>query len=367
MSTHSSEPAPLIVVDVPIHGHPHQVLVGEGILGSLGERLRPLGLGTRCALVTDSNVGPLYGDACAASLEEAGFDPHRIEAPAGEASKSVPVAESICREMMRAGLDRKSFLIALGGGVVGDLAGFAAAIFYRGIPYIQVPTSVVAQVDSSVGGKTGVNTPEGKNLIGAFHQPRLVLADVATLQSLPEREFNEGFAEIIKHAVIRDRGLLDLVDTVADRNNLAPLIERNVAIKAKVVVEDEKETSGVRALLNFGHTIGHAIEAAAGYGELLHGEAISLGMLAAARISMEIAGLPKDGFERIHASLKRFGLPLTLPPRLETPALMDLLARDKKFVDGSIRFVVSSALGSAEVSEEVDATRIEAAIESLRG
>jgi len=177
----------------------------------------------------------------------------------------------------------------------------------------------------------------------------------------------KAFAEIIKHAVIRDRGLLDLVDTVADRNNLAPLIERNVAIKAKVVVEDEKETSGVRALLNFGHTIGHAIEAAAGYGELLHGEAISLGMLAAARISMEIAGLPKDDFERIHASLKRFGLPLTLPPRLETPALMDLLARDKKFVDGSIRFVVSPALGSAEVSEEVDATRIEAAIESLRG
>ena len=185
----------------------------------------------------------------------------------------------------QAGLDRKSFLVALGGGVIGDLAGFAAAIFQRGIPCVQIPTTVVSLVDSSVGGKTGVNTPEGKNLVGAFHQPKLVIADVETLKTLPDREYNEGYAEVIKHAAIRDTELLGLVENQGlSRDDLATLIARNVGIKARVVEEDERETTGTRALLNFGPTIGHGIEAAGGYGKYFHGEAISLGLVAAWRI-----------------------------------------------------------------------------------
>ncbi|HRQ90292.1 MAG TPA: 3-dehydroquinate synthase family protein, partial [Bacteroidia bacterium] len=247
----------------------YEVLVGTGLIADTAALVAAhTGIRARkAAIVTDSNVAPLYADTVLASLSDAGIEAVLITVPAGEASKSMERVTEVCREMLRAGLDRKSFLVALGGGVVGDLAGFAAAIFQRGIPCIQIPTTIVSQVDSSVGGKTGVNTPEGKNLLGAFHQPRLVLADTDTLATLPDREFNEGFAEIIKHAAIRDASLLDLVeDHAAIREHLVDLVARNVAIKAAVVEEDERETTGTRALLNFGHTLGHGIEAAGGYG-----------------------------------------------------------------------------------------------------
>jgi 3-dehydroquinate synthetase len=251
---------------------------------------------------------------------------------------------------------------------VGDLAGFVAAIFQRGIPIVQVPTTIVSQVDSSVGGKTGINLPEGKNLIGTFHQPRLVLADPATLHSLTDREFREGFAEIIKHAAIRDPEMLVALDAIDPkaRNVSASLIARNVGIKACIVESDEHETLGIRALLNFGHTIGHAVEAAVPYGSLLHGEAISLGMRAALFISERHAQLDPAVTERILTALRKFDLPLVLPDSIETQAILRALRADKKFAAGKIRFVVLEAAGRAKlVSGLIEADLVES-IEHLR-
>lgn len=345
------------------------VLVGTGLLAKTASFITDhSGIRSRvAAVVTDSNVGPLYARTVVASLEASGIRTTLIEVPAGEASKSMEQVTEICRQMLRAGLDRKSFLVALGGGVVGDLAGFAAAIFQRGIPCVQIPTTIVSQVDSSVGGKTGVNTPEGKNLLGAFHQPQLVLADVETLSSLPEREFNEGFAEIIKHAAIRDESLFALIEDLgAVRDHLIELVTRNVSIKAAVVEEDERETTGTRALLNFGHTIGHGIEAAGGYGRFLHGEAISLGLVAAIRLSVTRAGLPVAQADRIIAALQAYGLPTVLDANVPDEAILEAMSRDKKFETGGVRFVLVPTLGSAFVSAEVSMDHITSAIADLR-
>lgn len=347
----------------------YTVLVGSDLLNETAALVRThTGIKSqRAVIVTDSNVGPLYAEAVRESLESAGVEVSTITVPAGEASKSMEQVTEICREMLRSGLDRKSVLVALGGGVIGDLAGFAAAIFQRGIPCVQIPTTIVSLVDSSVGGKTGVNTPEGKNLLGAFHQPALVLADVSTLQSLPDREFNEGFAEVIKHAAIRDEDLLELVeDRASVRDQLIPLISRNVAIKAKVVEEDERETLGTRALLNFGHTIGHGIEAAGGYGRFLHGEAISLGLVAAVRLSVQHSTLSEEAGQRIIDALKAYNLPTRLPEDVPTETVLSALARDKKFEAGEIRFVLLDCLGSAFVSSEIKLDDLTSAIEALR-
>ena len=227
------------MVTVALGPRSYGVKVGPGLLGTLGAEAKELGLGNGCAVISDANVTPLYGARAMESLRSAGFRPVEITVPAGEKSKSLEQAQWICERMIEAGLDRRAWVVALGGGVVGDLAGFVAAIYYRGVPFVQAPTTIVAQVDSAVGGKTGVNTRNGKNLIGAFHQPRLVLADIETLATLPEREFNEGFAEVIKHGAIRDRTLLDAVAEL-DRANLAPIIRRNVEIKARIVAADER-------------------------------------------------------------------------------------------------------------------------------
>ena len=345
------------------------VIVGEEILSQLPQWLSENeNIGKRGALVTDSNVDSLYADSMADSLQSQGFETVRIVMPAGEASKSMDQVTDICRQMLQAKLDRHSFLIALGGGVVGDAAGFAAAIFQRGIPVIQIPTTVVAQVDSSVGGKTGVNTPEGKNLIGSFHQPELVVADVTTLSTLPDREYNEGFAEIIKHAAIRDSSLMDLIEEIGtERTKLSELITRNVSIKAAVVEEDERETSGTRALLNFGHTIGHGIEAAAGYGKMLHGEAISLGLVAAIRLSQSFSSLSEEDADRLIAALITCSLPTQLDNEIERGTILKTLRLDKKFVDGQIRFVLLKSLGNAFVSNEVTFDAIETAVGNLYG
>jgi 3-dehydroquinate synthase len=276
--------------------------------------------------------------------------------------------EAVCREMTRAGHDRKSMVVALGGGVVGDLAGFVAAIFYRGIPFVQIPTTIVSQVDSSVGGKTGVNIAEGKNLLGSFHQPRLVLVDPHLLSTLPDREYLEGFAEAIKHAAIRDAEMLDELAALdpATREIPADLLARNIAIKARVVEADEHETKGIRALLNFGHTIGHGIEASVPYGEMLHGEAISLGMRAALFLSERHAGLSQDESARVLALLQKFRLPVVLPEEIGTDTVMEKLARDKKFSAGQIRFVVLDKLGSAKLVNDVTADDLRKAIDYLR-
>lgn len=357
-------------ISLSLKNDDYTVLVGSGLLADTAALIEAHTeiRSKSVAVVTDSTVGPLYADTALGTLRDAGLEPVLITVPAGEASKSMEQVTAICREMLRAGLDRKSFLIALGGGVIGDLAGFAAAIFQRGIPCVQIPTTIVSQVDSSVGGKTGVNTPEGKNLIGAFHQPQLVIADVETLSTLPDREFNEGFAEIIKHAAIRDESLLTLVeqrDTIKD--NLIELVSRNVVIKAAVVEEDERETSGTRALLNFGHTIGHGIESAGGYGRFLHGEAISLGLVAAIRLSVAKSALTEVEGERLIQSLKTYELPTELAADLEEEAILNAMQRDKKFEAGQIRFVLLDKLGNAFVSEDVTTEEIKSAIQDLRG
>ena len=357
-------------ITVPLGERAYPVVIGEGILPGLGEQAQSIaGLGKRCAVITDSNVGPLYSATVLASLTAAGFSPTLITVPAGESSKSMAAAERVCDEMITAGLDRKGWVVALGGGVVGDLAGFVAAIYYRGLPFVQIPTTVIAQVDSAVGGKTGVNATHGKNLIGAFHQPRLVLADVGTLQSLPPREFNEGFAEIIKHGAIRDRSLLERVCAPGlqfDAATLASVIARNVEIKAAIVGADEHETTGERALLNFGHTVGHGIENAAGYGRYLHGEAISLGLVAACRLSVFKAGLAPEESQLVLDRLAHFDLPLRLPEDISTADLMAALAKDKKFSQGAVRFVLCPKLGEAFVSSEVTLEEIRAVVDGMR-
>jgi 3-dehydroquinate synthase len=355
-------------VHLDLGSRSYDILLEKGLLSQTGELIKNAGLKGKAAIITDSNVAPLYLEQVQASLTASGFLTSSHIAQAGEASKSMTVVEELSRELIQAGHDRSSFVVALGGGVVGDLAGFVAAIFYRGIPFVQIPTTIVSQVDSAVGGKTGVNAPEGKNLIGAFHQPRLVLTDPNTLLTLPGREFREGFAEVIKHAAIRDFDMLRDLEALDPLNQNIPsdLIARNVAIKARVVEEDEKETSGTRALLNFGHTIGHGIEASVPYGTLLHGEAISLGIRAALKLSEDHAGLSREESDRILALLKHFQLPLELPADISSDLVLEKLGRDKKFSGGKKTFVLLNKLGNGITSDSVPQADILPAIELLR-
>jgi 3-dehydroquinate synthase len=295
------------------------------------------------------------------SLTDAGFRTTLIAVPAGEQSKTISEAEAICGRMIEAGLDRTSFVVALGGGLVGDLAGFAAAIYHRGIPCVQVPTTLLAQVDSSIGGKTAVNTAAGKNLIGAWHQPALVISDLDTLATLPPREWRQGFAEIVKHAATRDAAMFAMLERL-EREALEPLIRRNVEIKAAIVAADERETTGQRALLNFGHTIGHAIERAGEYRDFLHGDAISLGIVAACEISVRKAGLSELERTKIVRTLELFELPTRLPADFPKEKILDAIRFDKKFAHGEVRFVVVPALGSARLATDVTIEDISAAL-----
>lgn len=358
---------PAATVHVSLGNRSYEVETGRGLLGRIGAVAREKFPGrARTAVITDSNVAPLYAEPVLASLRHAGLAPHLITVPAGEASKSLPRAEAVCSEMARAGLDRKSFAIALGGGVIGDLGGFCASIYQRGIPYIQMPTTVLSQVDSSVGGKTGVNLPDAKNMVGSFHQPAHVIADVETLSSLPRREWNEGFAEIIKHACIRDAEMLPAIEAAAEGGgDMVELIRRNIAIKARIVEADEHETSGLRALLNFGHTLGHAIEAAAGYGGMLHGEAISLGLRAALYLSTRLSGLPESDTARVLDLLRLFELPVVLEKAFPPREILRITRMDKKFESGKIRFVLLKQLGEAFVSSDVTEEHLLAALEEL--
>lgn len=355
-------------VRVDLAERSYDVLVEAGSLRAFGQHVIAAGLKGRAAIISDSNVAPHYAAQIVESLKAAGIEATTHLVPAGEASKSLTHVSDLCRELAAERHDRKSFVIALGGGVVGDLAGFVASIFFRGIPFVQVPTTIVAQVDSSVGGKTGVNIPEGKNLVGCFHQPRLVVIDPETLRTLPDREFREGFAEVIKHAAIRDATMIDELAALdpSSRDVPADLIARNVAIKARIVEADEHETKGIRALLNLGHTIGHGIEAAVPYGSMLHGEAISLGLRAALFLSLRHTSLKPEDARRIIALLEHFGLPLVLEDKLTTPVILEKLGRDKKFNAGNIRFVVLHEPGQAELVASITNDDLIEAIEYLR-
>lgn len=342
----------------------YEAFVGSNLIERTGEiiarKIRP----ARCAIVCDEKVANLFASSIERSLTSSGFEVTRITVPSGEKAKALEQAGMICDRMIAAGLDRSSCVIALGGGVVGDLAGFVAAIFHRGIPVVQVPTTLLAQVDSSIGGKTGVNTAAGKNLIGALHHPALVIADIDTLATLSPREFNQGFAEIVKHTVIRDAELFHSLKTFG-RKDLAELVRRNIEIKAKFVAADENDLTGERALLNFGHTVGHAIEYAGGYRDLLHGEAISLGIVAATEISVRKAGLPETQRAEIISMLEGFDLPTRLAANFPREKILEALPRDKKFEAGRIGFVVTPTIGSARLATDVTMEDIRTAINAL--
>jgi 3-dehydroquinate synthase len=346
-------------VNVSLGSRSYPILIGGRILADLGRHCAELQLGQRCVVITDKNVAPLYGAKAASSLRKAGFEPMLATVPAGETSKSLKSFQNCCDLLAGHRLERKSFIVALGGGVVGDLAGFVAAAYLRGIPFVQAPTTLLAQVDSSVGGKVGVNLAAGKNLVGAFHQPRLVLCDLATLRTLPLREFRASLAEVIKYGIICDAALFERLERDLPRllrresEVLAEVVARCCEIKADVVRQDETET-GLRAILNFGHTVGHAIEATAGYGKFLHGEAISIGQVAAAKLSVRAAGFPAKDAERIEKLFVRAGLPVSmnLTARRQT-ALIEAMRLDKKVRDGQIRFVLAHQIGHVEPGHKI--------------
>jgi 3-dehydroquinate synthase len=347
--------------------HSYPGLVGVGLLEGLGECVRKCLPRESCAIISDSNVAPLFADRVKRGLTSAGFKPTLITIPAGEKSKTIEQAGAICDQMIAGGLDRQSFVIGLGGGVIGDISGFVAAIYHRGIPHVQIPTTLLAMVDSSIGGKTGVNTAAGKNLIGAVHHPSLVIDDVDVLRTLPRREFNQGFAEIIKHAIIADAEMFAALKEkkAIDALALQSLIRRNIEIKSKIVARDERDRTGERAILNFGHTVGHGIERAGDYQEFLHGEAVSLGIVAACAISIKKAGLPRDQRDAIVDLLRRFDLPTQLPRDFPREKIFEALAYDKKFESGNIRFVVTPRIGSAHLSSDVTLDDIHEAVASL--
>ncbi|MDQ6764948.1 MAG: 3-dehydroquinate synthase [Verrucomicrobiota bacterium] len=353
----------------------YEALVGADLLRCLGSKLRGNLLGPRCVVVADETTARLFSETVIDSLLNADYEPHLIRIPPGENSKSLTQLAQVCEQMAAAGLDRSSFVVALGGGVVGDLAGFAAAVFHRGIAHVQVPTTLLSQVDSSIGGKSGVNIAAGKNLLGAIHQPALVLTDVSTLRSLPPGQLRQGYAEIIKHGIIADPTLFDSLvhsirllasgDPAAWEADLISLVERNVALKAAVVSRDEADLSGARAVLNFGHTIAHAIEKADGYRTILHGEAVSLGIVAACEVSVRQAGLPEEERRRVLRVLDFAGLPTSLSNEFPRAAIRPALRADKKFVGGAARFVVTPRLGSAYLTTDVTLADIEQAIAKL--
>ena len=349
-----------------IHGavYRYPALVGFGLIACTGEevakRLRCL----RCAIISDTNIAPLLAERVKQSLTSSGFQSTFITMPAGEKSKTLEQAGAICDHMIATRLDRQSFIIGLGGGVIGDISGFVAAIFHRGIPHVQIPTTLLAMVDSSIGGKNGVNTGAGKNLIGAVHHPSLVIDDLEVLKTLPQREFNQGFAEIIKHAIIADAEMFDVLKNV-DLENLTPLIRRNIEIKSKIVMKDERDRRGERALLNFGHTVGHAIERAGDYRKFLHGEAVSLGIVAACDVSIKRVGLPRDQRDVIVDLLQKFRLPTRLPPNFPREKIFEALPFDKKFESGEVRFIVAPRIGSAHLSSDVTMEDMREAIDQL--
>ncbi len=317
-----------------------------------------VGLKGKCLIITDENVGGHYAAIVKASLEGAGFSVGLITLPPGEPTKCGEQVFALHSECVKAGLDRKSFIVALGGGVIGDLAGFVAATYLRGIDFVQVPTTLLSMVDSSVGGKTGVNIPEGKNLVGAFYQPRLVLADLDSLKTLPPREYAAGLAEVFKYGIIYDAAFFETleanVDGLADVNNselLARMVGRSCEIKAAVVAQDERE-GGLRAILNFGHTVGHAVENVAGYGEYVHGEGVAIGSVYAARASVAVAGLSPAECLRIEAMFRALKLPVNAP-RFQWPDLRKALSVDKKTVGGMPKFVLVSAIGKSSIGNEI--------------
>lgn len=343
-------------------GDGYDAIVDWGGLGRLGDYLKQLQIPPRIFLFTDSNLQRLYASTLLPHLEQAGFEPHLYVIPAGEGSKSLAQLSAIYDWLVERQAERREAIIAFGGGVVGDLVGYVAASYLRGVPLIQVPTSLLAQVDSSIGGKTGINHPQGKNLIGAFYSPRLVLADPAVLLTLPERERTEGWAEIVKYGIILDAELFAQLEAHADTLRafshppvplLCQIIARCIDLKAMVIEEDERE-QGLRAILNYGHTLAHALENVSGYGEWLHGEAVSLGMVAAAMLAQQADMFPAAAAERQNTLLAALGLPTAYHGTLHTQDILAKIQLDKKVVGKRVRWIMPRQIGDVIVTQMPD-------------
>ena len=353
-------------LNVALGERAYPIHIAAGLLGR-ADLVLPHLRAPRVAIVTNETVAPLYLEALGGPLRARGVGVTEIVLPDGERYKNWQTLNRIFDALLENRCERSTTVVALGGGVIGDLAGFAAATYQRGVPFIQVPTTLLSQVDSSVGGKTGINHPQGKNMIGAFYQPRLVLADADTLKTLPERELRAGLAEVIKYGLIRDPAFFEWLEANLEKlltrqeEALTYAIERSCANKAEVVAADETE-AGVRALLNLGHTFGHAIEAGLGYGEWLHGEAVAAGTVMAADLSRRMGWLSVDDFERVVGLLRRAGLP-TMGPALGADRYQELMALDKKVAGGKLRLVLLEAVGRATISSEAKEADIRAAID----
>ena len=332
----------------------YDIKLERGLLGEIGPSLSGLGFSGVVTIITNPLVASLYADKVRKSLEDSGFRVLQLEMPDGEEYKTLDEASKIYDSLINEKIDRTTPVVALGGGVVGDLAGFVSATYLRGVPYVQVPTTLLSQVDSSIGGKTAVNHPEGKNLIGSFYQPKVVFIDPDVLRTLEERDVRSGLAEVVKHAAIKDESYFSFLEENSDGllrldDEIIEAIERSCAIKAAVVSEDEKET-GVRAILNFGHTFGHAIESVSGYGRMRHGEAVAIGMVLAAGFSEELGCASKGTRDRIGKLLSSLGLPTTVSGLTAEDIYASMLL-DKKVKDGGVRFVLMKEIGNVFIME----------------
>ncbi|SJZ85945.1 3-dehydroquinate synthase [Selenihalanaerobacter shriftii] len=343
------------LVGVDLEERSYEIKIGAGLLANLGQSLIDLDIkaGTKILIITDKRVNDLYGSEINQRLEETDFEFKIIVVPEGEKSKSLNMTKVLYDEAVDFGLDRSSLIIAFGGGVIGDLAGFIAATYMRGVPFIQIPTTLLAQVDSSVGGKTAVNHEAGKNLIGAFYQPELVLIDLEVLNTLDQRDVRSGLAEVIKYGVIWDKEFFNYLQAnhkeikELDLDVLAKVIQRSCQIKAEVVAKDEKEL-GLRAILNYGHTIGHAIEALAGYGEYRHGEAVAIGMISAMELAYKLDMVTKEEVEAQTELINNFGLPTTIN-KLRLDQIISKTKQDKKVKDGEVNFILPNSIGEVEI------------------
>ncbi len=357
-------------IRVPLGDRSYEIDIRSGLLDSVGARILPL-RPSRVALVTNTTVDSLYGDRVESSLRNAGFRPLRLVLPDGEEYKDFFWVYKVLGDLLGAGLDRQSVLVALGGGVIGDLTAFSASVFMRGIRCVQVPTTLLAQVDSSVGGKTGVNHPAGKNMIGTFHQPSLVVIDPDTLATLPDAEFRAGLAEVIKYGVIRDREFFDYLEESRERilgrddDALKHIIARSCEIKAEVVGRDERE-GGLRAILNYGHTVAHALETATGYTQYLHGTAVGIGMVCAAEFAVSMKKLRRKDAGRIRRLVSDYGLPTAVPAECDPGELVRLMAVDKKNVGGSLTMILPTEIGDVSIVRDVSAGRVRGVLGRLR-
>ena len=363
---------PNLAATVHHAGGSYPVIAGWGIIDQLGDRLIELGLGGPAYIITDENLMNRYGRRAQRALQRRGIAAHCFIIPPGEPSKTNALAQSIYEWLVGLRAERGHPILAVGGGVVGDLAGYVAATFLRGVPFVQVPTSMAAMVDASIGGKVAVNLPQGKNLVGAFYQPKAVLADVQTLSTLGRRELAEGWAEAIKHAFILDADLVDTFEEHAESlMNVEPeiataVIRRSMAIKAEIVSQDERETLDIRILLNYGHTIGHALEASTEYGRFMHGEGVAIGMMGAARMAREMGILDQAVVERQYRLLQRFNLP-TAAPGVPVDAIRRAMSLDKKVAGGSNRWIMLEEVGKAVVRRDVPVELVERTVGELTG